>query len=370
MGNGYKIFVIPCIHWDRSWDIPFQKNRIKLVRCIDKLIKILNDNSKYTRFSFGGQTLSIEDYIEIRPEMEKELKRLIRSGKIDVGPWYTLADVILVSPESIIRNLMLGFMVGELSGKVTKVGYIPDSSGLFSQFPQILKGFGIESVIFTRGLGDEGEILGDEFIWYSPDGKNSVLAIHQKANDFNLDDLDLEDPFANIKKLEEILKNKPRMILLETNKNLDELRTDIIDKIESINEKLENIDMMQCGLNDYVSYLKSQRTDFGEHRGELRGSRYYPLMTGVISTRIYLKQINEMVQTLLEKWAEPFSSLNWLVSGSDYPKVFLHYAWKELLKNHSHNNIRGCCSDEVHREDMVRYEWVNQIGEEITYTSL
>ncbi len=367
MENSYNIFVIPCIHWDRAWDVPFQQNRIKLVRCIDRLIQILSDGNKYTRFSLGGQAVAIEDYIEIRPEMEKELKRLIRNGKVDVGPWYTLTDVLLVSPESIIRNLMFGFMVGELAGKAIKVGYIPDSSGLFSQLPQILQGFGIESVIFKHGLGDEGEILGDEFIWHSPDGKNSVIAIHQKIDSFDLNDLVLENQFDDVEKLEKILKDKPRMILLNADQALND---EAIDKIICLNEKLENIDIVQCGFDDYINYIKSQRTDFGEHKGELRGSRYYPIMTGVVSSRIYLKQINEMTQTLLERWAEPFSSLSWSISDNNYPKVFLHYAWKELLKNQSHNNIRGCCSDEVHREDMVRYEWANQIGEEITYISL
>ena len=366
MENSYKVFIIPSIHWDRAWDSPFQQNRIKLVKCIDRLIQILNNDNRYKSFSFGGQSVSIEDYLEIRPEMEKELKRLIQKGKIDVGPWYSLADILLVSPESIIRNLMFGFMVGELAGRVTKIGYIPDSLGLFSQLPQIMRGFGVESVVFTRGLDDEGEILDDEFIWISPDDKNSVLAVHQKIDNFDIDDLNAENFCANVHK--ENIKNQSKIILLNADKNLNELKPDLIEKIEYINEKLENIDIMQCGFEDYVEHIKSQRTNFGEHRGELKGSCH--LMTGVISSRIYLKQMNEMAQILLEKWAEPFSSLNWLISNSTYPKVFLHYAWKELLKNHSHNNIRGCCIDEVHREDMVRYEWVNQIGEDITYTSL
>ncbi|MEK7395465.1 MAG: glycoside hydrolase family 38 C-terminal domain-containing protein [Candidatus Poribacteria bacterium] len=376
MANGYKVVIVPGIHWDRAWDNSFQQNRIKLVKCVDKLIQILNNNHRYLDFTFGGQTISIEDYLEIRPEMEKELKRLIQNRKIAVGPWYTLADIFLVSPESLIRNLMFGFITGELSGKVMKVGYVPDSSGLISQLPQIMRGFGIDSIIFTRGLGDEGEILGDEFIWYSPDGKSCVLAIHKKTGDFDIQNLYTDDPFSlsrqisGIQKLNENAKNQKKTILLNADKNLAEPKHDLVGKIESLNEKLENIDITQGGFGDYINLIKSEQADFGEHRGELRGSRYHPLMTGIISSRVYLKQANEIAQTLLERWAEPFSALNWLIAKNTYPKAFLHYAWKELLKNHSHNNIRGCCIDEVHREDMTRYEWVKQIGEDITYSAL
>src|SRR5262249_49775779 len=55
--------------------------------------------------------------------------------------------------------------------------YSPDTFGHVAQLPQILRGFGLDSLIFSRGLGDEGERLGSEFIWEAPVGSH-VLAIH------------------------------------------------------------------------------------------------------------------------------------------------------------------------------------------------
>ena len=52
-----------------------------------------------------GQMSVIEDYLEARPEQAAELQALCRSGRIQVGPWFVLADEFLVSPEALIRNL-------------------------------------------------------------------------------------------------------------------------------------------------------------------------------------------------------------------------------------------------------------------------
>ena len=54
---------------------------------------------------------------------------------------------------------------------------LADAFGHIGQLPQILGGFGIDSAVFWRGLGDEGEELGNEFWWQAPDG-SCVLAIH------------------------------------------------------------------------------------------------------------------------------------------------------------------------------------------------
>lgn len=56
-------------------------------------------------------------------------------------------------------------------------GYVPDSFGHVAQLPQILRGFGLDAFVFTRGVGDEGERLKTEFLWKAPD-ESSVLAVH------------------------------------------------------------------------------------------------------------------------------------------------------------------------------------------------
>ncbi len=89
------------------------------------------------------------------------------------------------------------------------------------------------------------------------------------------------------------------------------------------------------------------------------------LLPGVLSTRMWIKQRNHTCQTLLERWAEPFAAL-----AAPHLAPFTRRAWKYLLENHPHDSICGCSVDQVHREMRTRFDWCEQIGEEITRTAL
>ena len=93
------------------------------------------------------------------------------------GPWYVLPDEFLVSGEATVRNLRYGRAAAPAGG-LQQVGYMPDSFGHVAQMPQLLRLCGIDSFVFTRGLGDEAEHLGWLFRWAAPDG-SEVLAVNQ-----------------------------------------------------------------------------------------------------------------------------------------------------------------------------------------------
>jgi len=48
----------------------------------------------------------------------------------------------------------------------------------------------------------------------------------------------------------------------------------------------------------------------------------------------------------------------------------LRQAWRLLMENHPHDSICGCSIDQVHAEMKVRFDQVDQIGEELTRQSL
>jgi mannosylglycerate hydrolase len=48
----------------------------------------------------------------------------------------------------------------------------------------------------------------------------------------------------------------------------------------------------------------------------------------------------------------------------------IHQAWRLLMENHPHDSICGCSIDQVHDEMKVRFDQVDQIGEELTRQSL
>ncbi|MEO6889444.1 MAG: hypothetical protein ABI324_10700, partial [Ktedonobacteraceae bacterium] len=108
MSEQLNIILVPHTHWDREWYLTFQQFRIRLVRTIDKLLDILDHEPGFSYFMLDGQTIVLDDYLEVEPEQEERLKKYTRAGRILVGPWYLQPDEFLVSGESLIRNLQIG----------------------------------------------------------------------------------------------------------------------------------------------------------------------------------------------------------------------------------------------------------------------
>ncbi len=140
MAEQLNILIVPHTHWDREWYQTFQQFRIRLIKTIDKLLDILDHDDSFTCFMLDGQTIVLDDYLEVQPEQEERLKRYIGAGRILVGPWYLQPDEFLVSGEALIRNLQVGLQRAAEFGGSMRVGYVPDVFGHIAQLPQILQG--------------------------------------------------------------------------------------------------------------------------------------------------------------------------------------------------------------------------------------
>ena len=113
----------------------------------------------------------------------------------------------------------------------------------------------------------------------------------------------------------------------------------------------------------------SIRSDLEEVSGELVSGRYQPVLQGVLSTRMPLKQMNHNIETRLEHLAEPLSAVCWL-TGEAYPGRWLSESWKWLLQNQPHDSICGCSTDEVHRHMMYRFSQAGAICDEVVTSAL
>src|SRR5206468_5799210 len=101
----WRAFVIPHTHWDREWYERFEGYRARLVPMVSKLLDILERDPEFRSFTFDGQTIAIQDYLEKRPADQPRVQALVKADRLLIGPWHVLADLLLVSGESIVRNL-------------------------------------------------------------------------------------------------------------------------------------------------------------------------------------------------------------------------------------------------------------------------
>src|SRR5436305_6460585 len=139
------IHVISHTHWDREWYLTREQFRLRLVDLIDGLLDLLDRDSQYLHYHLDGQTIVLEDYLEIRPGEIDRLKRSIAAGRVLAGPWYVMPDEFLVSGEALVRNLCIGHRLAQSFGGSMPVGYLPDLFGHVAQMPQILRQFGLDN---------------------------------------------------------------------------------------------------------------------------------------------------------------------------------------------------------------------------------
>jgi mannosylglycerate hydrolase len=375
-----NLIVIPHSHWDREWFETFEAFRFYLVEFMDRLMERLETDPDLRSFLLDGQMILIEDYLEIHPENKERLYRLIRNGRIEIGPWYVQPDEFLVSGESLVRNLLIGDRLAKQIAPIMKQGYIPDTFGHIHQLPQIFNGFGIHTFYFMRGLGEDINDLRSEFWWEAPDG--SKVLSHYLSESYSNAGVLNPDPDkmeihhgknVNYDSLWELRSNlasrtDSNVLLLLNGSDHMTFQEDFSQAVSGLNEAM--IDRMFNGkLEDFAKLVLESGAALKTIRGELRFGRYHPVLKDVLSTRMYIKQANEKAQQLLENRVERFASLALVLGGKDY-SGFLNYAWKELLKNHPHDSICGCSIDAVHREMMTRYNKVNELGEKILDDSL
>ena len=366
-------------HWDREWYLPFQYFRARLVCILDRLIEIMERNRGFRTFMLDGQTAVVDDYLAIRPEHRDRLLALIRSGRIQVGPWFVMPDEFLPSGEALVRNLLLGCrMARGMGAEPMRVGYICDMFGHNSQLPQILRGFGIDSAVFFRGTTDETQAT--PYRWAAADG-SEVMAVklpdaggygmcttavrgRKRADDEPLGcDADV-DALIALAESERKRTRQDCVLLLDA---LDHQPAEeaMVDILATAGKRAPGWRFLWSTFEAFLKRLRPTADAWPVRRGELRDpAKSYGnvILNNVVSSRVGLKQANVRCQALLEAWAEPLAVLAGPM-GYDGGDTSLALAWKYLLLNHPHDSICGCSLDQVHQDMVYRFDQSRMLAE-------
>ncbi len=359
VASDFRYLVVPHTHWDREWYVPFEVFRLRLGIVVDAVLDVLESDESFGSFTLDGQAIVLEDYVELRPEHGERLRALLAGGRLEAGPWYVLADELLVGGESLIRNLLLGRRVCRRFGvEPTTAGYAPDSFGHPAQLPQLLAGFGLRTFLFARGLGDQLDDFGVVFRWRAAEAE--VVACQLLPHYDNFARLASADDAAE--RVEQIVENFGAALeradcdtVLLANGS-DHLPVD--PQVPRLCAELEPRLAAPFQIGRYADFEPAGE-GLPAYEGELVGSRLQNILRGVNSARIYLKQANERAERRLLS-AETAAALRSLREHTPFPSADVRLAWRDLLRNHPHDSICGCSCDEVHRDMLVRYEQLDR----------
>ncbi|WP_125588222.1 alpha-mannosidase [Companilactobacillus jidongensis] len=377
--NKKKVFVVSHSHWDREWYMGYEHHHMRLVTLMDDLLELFKTEPRFDSFHLDGQTIILDDYLQVRPEREAEVRHYIEEGKLKVGPFYILQDDFLISSEANTRDILIGAQESKKWGNKVNLGYFPDTFGNMGQTAQMMKLSNLDFAAFGRGVKPTGlnnQVFENEnyssqyseMWWKGPDG-SKVLGVlfanwYSNGNEIPVDKVTAKKYWDQ--KLQDVEKYASTDNLLMMN-GVDHqpVQKDVIEALDVASELYPDYEFIHSNFDDYLKAVAQDiPEDLSAIDGELTSQEtdgWYTL-ANTASSRIYLKQKNTQVQRQLENITEPLAAIAYK-NTNDYPHDQLKYAWKTLMQNHPHDSICGCSVDEVHREMMTRFEKSREVGE-------
>lgn len=178
-----KVHIISHSHWDRERYMAYEQHHMRLINLINDLLKLFKTNPDFHNFHLDGQTIILDDYLQVRPDKKAELQEAFSQGKLRIGPFYILQDDFLTSSESNVRNMLVGKEDCDKWGASVPLGYFPDTFGNMGQTPQLMKEANLSTAAFGRGIrptGFNNQVNTDdnfsspfsEMTWRGPDGSD------------------------------------------------------------------------------------------------------------------------------------------------------------------------------------------------------
>lgn len=375
------VHIISHSHWDREWYLPYERHHMLLVELIDDVLELFETDPAFKSFYLDGQTIILDDYLQVRPDKKEVLQKYIDNGQLKIGPFYILQDAFLTSSESNVRNMLIGHQESKKWGATTEIGYYPDTFGNAGQTPQLMKQLDFDLAAFGRGVKPTGfanqSSEDDNFVssysemnWKGADGSEITGLLfanwYSNGNEVPVDKEEAKHYWKQKLKDAEAYASTNHLLFMNGCDH-QPVQKDLSEAIRVANELFEDYHFIH---SDFTAYMTSLNENLPEKldtvRGELTSQEtegWYTL-TNTASSRVYLKQANAKLSRLLENIAEPLAVMAAEQTGK-YPHDILDYAWKTYMQNHPHDSICGCSIDEVHDEMETRFMKAEHVAQHI-----
>ena len=373
-----RIYVVSHTHWDREWYHTAARFRQRLVPLLDAVLERTVEGES---FLLDGQAITLLDYLTVRPDREQALGARLRSGALEAGPWFVLADNLIPSGEAILRNLEAGRRVLRRFGAAAPpVAYCPDTFGHPAALPAVAAGYGFPVAIVWRGAGGTAHPASDAFRWESADG-SSVVVHHLPPDGYEYGSAlpaAADAAATRWRRMHAVLarRNRTGVVLLLNGADHHALQPDVGDAVDALRKvAADEATLTRASLSAFVEHFGAagRVAPLPVVQGELRDSYGYTwTLGGTLGTRAHQKRRNARLERALLRDVEPWLVLAWLHSAAVRARrtahdgtltlaqlpALLNVAWQGLLETHPHDTLCGCSVDAVARAMDARQESV------------
>jgi alpha-mannosidase len=326
------VYVVPFSHLDLFWAGTREECLSRGDRIITKAIQIAQQYPQ-ARYLLEDEVF-VANYVETHrgtPELER-FKRLVKEGRIEIGPKWAGIYQNLPRGEALARNLYYGKQYARtVFGVDPRVAHLGDLPGYTWQFPQIMSKSAVPYMVMTR-MGPPDKSL---FRWKSPDGSSALVWYSMKGYGWGVGlglhrDLD-ENGLDRIRReLKEVQDTVDGPVYLGWGTDLWAPSEKVVQNIPVLNQSLAPWTFRLATPEEYFG-AASKAKDVPELSGEIPSSWSNLLTTYFLLWPPVIKGTDTMLA------AEKFAAINYALGYADYPQQEFDSLWKHLLEAMDHN---------------------------------
>lgn len=352
-----KMHVYSHTHWDYEWYFTASESVVQLIYHMDEVISALESGTLKT-YLLDSQVSILEEYLDSMPEKTPVVRKLVEEGKLIIGPWYTQSDELIISGESLARNLWYGISYARELGNCMMIGYLPDSFGQGKDMPKLYNGFDIHEALFWRGVPND-VCNRREFYWHCADG-SEVLCYHIRDGYFYGGNLIYTD---DVDKVETRILNGAATThqLLPLGGDQRYVDFNLQERLRYYNERSTHD--IQYFESDLETFFKELRKAEGlpHIEGEFMDASVSKIHHSIYSSRYDHKQLNDEIERRIIYQLEPFMVMQ-MQLGIKPKTAVLKKLWKKVLLNHAHDSACGCNSDATNDAILQRLKDCDQMS--------
>ena len=326
------IYFVPFSHLDFFWGGTREECLSRGSRIISRAIQLANESPKF-RFLLEDNVF-VANFMDshVGSTEAKELKRLVKEGRIEIAPKWAGIFQGLPDGEVHARNMAIGQRyANEVFGVEGKVAHLGDLPGYTPQFPQILKLSRVPYAVITR-MGPYDKSV---FNWTSPDGSKALawnsLNGYSWGTFLTSANTSMADKKVRfLKDLAEVQKTTNGPIMVHWGLDLWSPPVDLVSQSEEFFKQLP-AHLTISTPTDFFHQLEKSPS-IPDVSGEIPSS--WP---NIVTSLVHIwPGIIPATNTLLA--AEKFATINYALGYAGYPQQEFDFLWKKLIESMDHNH--------------------------------